>query len=166
MTRSFHEIESPFEPGRFNAPYDRDRTGGKHHLVTDASGIPLAVSLSGGDRSDVMQFVALLGAVPPVRGRRGRPRCRPGIVFGDCGDDHGKDCRLVCSFGVKPVIVRRGTEYGLGLGTQHWAVERAFGHLHWFRRLRIGWETRGDVHEAFLTLGCSLIGWRRSVSSL
>lgn len=113
-----------------------------------------------------MQFIALLGAVLPVRGRRGRPWCRPGIVFGECGDDHGKDCRLVCSFGVKPVLVRRGTGYGSGLGTQRWVVECACAHVHGFRRLRIRWETRDDVLEAFLTLGCSLIGWRRSVSSL
>src|SRR6266571_4844170 len=32
-------------------------------------------------------------------------------------------------------------------------VERAFAHLHWFRRLRIRWEIRDDIHEAFLTLG-------------
>ncbi|MET9507824.1 transposase [Streptomyces flavidovirens] len=47
------------------------------------------------------------------------------------------------------------------LGTQHWVVERAFAHLHWFRRLRILWEMRDDIHEAFLTLGCALICWRR-----
>jgi hypothetical protein len=40
-------------------------------------------------------------------------------------------------------------------------VERAFAHLHWFRRLRIRWEIRDDIHEAFLTLGCALICWRR-----
>ncbi|MFE1041815.1 transposase, partial [Streptomyces sp. NPDC058832] len=56
---------------------------------------------------------------------------------------------------------RRGTEHGSGLGTQRWVVERAFAHLHWFRRLRIRWEIRDDIHEAFLTLGCALICWRR-----
>jgi hypothetical protein len=55
---------------------------------------------------------------------------------------------------VKPLIARRGTEHGSGLGTQRWVVERAFAHLHWLRRLRIRWEIRDDIHEAFLTLGC------------
>ncbi|WP_406224595.1 hypothetical protein [Streptomyces canus] len=32
---------------------------------------------------------------------------------------------------------------------------------YWFRRLRIRWEIRDDIHEAFLTLGCALICWRR-----
>jgi hypothetical protein len=30
-------------------------------------------------------------------------------------------------------------------------VARAFAHLHWFRRLRIRWEIRDDIHEAFLS---------------
>ncbi|MEU8034311.1 transposase [Streptomyces sp. NPDC049099] len=67
--------------------------------------------------------------------------------------------------GVKPQIARRGTEHGSGLGTQRWVVERAFAHLHWFRRLRIRWEIRDDIHEAFLALGCALICWRRLNSS-
>ncbi|MFI2257409.1 hypothetical protein OHU45_15545 [Streptomyces tubercidicus] len=32
-------------------------------------------------------------------------------------------------------------------------MERAFAHLHWFRRLRIRWEVRDDIDEAFLILG-------------
>ncbi|MFI5807174.1 hypothetical protein [Streptomyces sp. NPDC051561] len=43
----------------------------------------------------------------------------------------------------------------------NWFVERAFAYLHWFRRLRIRWEIRDDIHEAFLSLGCALICWRR-----
>lgn len=96
-----------------------------------------------------------------MRGKRGRPRHRPDVVLGDRGYDHDKYRRLVWDLGVKPVIARRGTEHGSGLGTQRWVVERAFAHLHWFRRLRIRWEIRDDIHEAFLTLGCALICWRR-----
>lgn len=96
-----------------------------------------------------------------MRGKRGRPRRRPDVVLGDRGYDHDKYRRLVRALGVKPLIARRGTEHGSGLGTQRWVVERTFAHLHWFRRLRIRWEIRDDIHEAFLTLGCALICWRR-----
>ncbi len=82
-------------------------------------------------------------------------------MLGDRGYDHDKYRRLVWGLGVKPLIARRGTEHGSGLGSQRWVVERAFAHLHWFRRLRIRWEIRDDIHEAFLTLGCALICWRR-----
>jgi hypothetical protein len=44
-------------------------------------------------------------------------------------------------------------------------VEAAFALLHWFRRLRIRWEIRADIHQAFLTLGCAIICWRRLKTS-
>lgn len=62
------------------------------------------------------------------------------------------------------VSVPPRTEHGSELGTQHWVIERAFAHLHRFRRLRIRWEIRDDIHEAFLTLGCALICRRRLVA--
>jgi transposase len=61
-------------------------------------------------------------------------------VLADRSYDHDKYRRLVWDLGVKPLIARRGTEHGSGLGTQRWVAERAFAHLHWFRRLRIRWE--------------------------
>jgi transposase len=82
-------------------------------------------------------------------------------LLGDRGYDHDKYRRLVWGLGVKPQIARRGTEHGSELGAQRWFVERAFAHLHWFGRLRIRWEIRDDIHEAFLTLGYVLICWRR-----
>ncbi|WP_435835343.1 IS5 family transposase [Streptomyces avermitilis] len=148
-------------PKTGRSPVDRGRTGSKHHLITDATGIPLAATLTGGHRNDVTQLIPLLQAVPPVRGKRGLPRRRPDVVLGDRGYDHDKYRRLVWDLGVKPLIARRGIEHGSGLGAQRWVVERAFAHLHWFRRLRIRWEIRDDIHEAFLTLGCSIICWRR-----
>ena len=49
----------------------------KHHLLVDGGGVPLAWTLTGGNRNDVTQLIALLDRVPPVRGRVGRPRRRP-----------------------------------------------------------------------------------------
>lgn len=85
--------------------------GSKHHPITDATGIPLAVTLTGGNRNDVTQLIPLLQAVPPVRGRRRRPRRRPDVVLGDRGYDHDKYRRLVWDLGVKPLIARRGTDH-------------------------------------------------------
>jgi transposase len=58
------------------------------------------------------------------------------VVLGDHGHDQDKYRRLVWDLGVKPVLARRGTEHGSGLGTQRWVVKRALAHLRWFRRLR------------------------------
>jgi transposase len=43
------------------------------------------------------------------------------------------------------------------LGTLRWVVERTFAWLHFFRRLRLRWERRAELHEAFLDLGCAVI---------
>ncbi len=121
----------------------KDRTGGrtssKRHLITDATGIPLAVTLTGGNRNGVTQLIPLLEAVPQVRGKRGRPRRRPGVVLADRGYDHEKYRRPVRDLGLRPLIARRKTEHGSGMGSHRWVVERAFALLHHFRRLRIRW---------------------------
>jgi prepilin-type processing-associated H-X9-DG protein len=57
--------------------------------------------------------------------------------------------------GMKPVIARRSTDHGSGLGRVRWMVERTFAWLHNFRRLRIRWERDAGLHYALLSLGCS-----------
>ena len=59
-------------------------------LLTEGAGIPLAVSLTGGNRNDVTELVPLIDKIPPVRGRRGRPRRRPERLYADRGYDHDK----------------------------------------------------------------------------
>jgi transposase len=53
----------------------------------------------------------------------------------------------------------RTTEHGSGLGRWRWVVERTFAWLNQFRRLRVRYEKRADIHAAFLSLGCTLICW-------
>nr|MDT0520564.1 IS5 family transposase [Streptomyces sp. DSM 41633] len=142
------------------SPVDRARPGSKHHLIVDGQGIPLAVSLTGGNRNDVTQLIPLLKKIPSVSGLVGRPRNRPDSLLGDRGYDHDKYRRLVWATGVKPVIARRGIPHGSGLGIHRWVVERTIAWLHGFRRLRIRWERRADIHEAFLGLATCLITHR------
>jgi transposase len=58
------------------------------------------------------------------------------------------------------VIARRGVPHGSGLCVQRWVVERTIAWFHGFRRLRIRWERRDDIHEAFLGLATRLITHR------
>ena len=115
------------------------------------------MSLTGGNRNDVTQLMPLIDQIPPVRGKRGRPRFRPDALYADRGYDHDKYRTLVRDKGITPVIARRGNEHGSGLGVHRWVVEQTFALLHWFRRLRIRWEIRDDIHEAFLSLACGII---------
>lgn len=137
--------------------------GSKHHLLVDATGIPLAVALTGGNRNDVTQLLPLLDDLHawPVAGKPGRPRQKPNPVIVDRGYDHDKYRRLLWALGIKPMIARRGAEHGSGVGRQRWVVERGFAHLPNFRRLRIRFERYPEIDAALLVLGCSILCWRR-----
>ncbi|MFF8196568.1 IS5 family transposase [Streptomyces bobili] len=143
------------------SPLDRGRAGSKHHLITDGRGTPLAVILAGGNRNDVTQLLPLLDAVPPIQGRVGRPRGRAVTPYAGPGYDHDLFRKQVRARGVVPAIARRGTRHGSGLGVCRWVVERTFAWLRGFRRLRVRWERRADIHQAFLTLACCLITHRQ-----
>lgn len=64
-------------------PTDRRKLGSKHHLLSEAHGIPLAVILTKANRHDVTQLLPLIDKVPRVKGKRGAPRYRPQLVQGD-----------------------------------------------------------------------------------
>src|SRR5229473_240124 len=91
------------------SPVDRGRNGSKHHLLVDATGIPLAWTVTGGNRHDVTQLIPLLERVPPVGGRVGRPRRRPDRVTADRGYDHNKYRRQLRQRGIASEIARRQT---------------------------------------------------------
>src|SRR3954466_459145 len=96
------------------SPVDRSRTGSKHHLLVDATGIPLAVALTGGNRNDVTQLLPLLDELHarPIAGKRGRPRQKPDVVIADRGYDHDKYRRLLRARGIHPKIAPPKTETG------------------------------------------------------
>ena len=143
------------------SPVDRARTGSKHHLITEAHGIPLAVILTGGSRNDVTQLLPLIDGVGLVRGKVGRPRQRAERVLADRGYDHDKYRRELRKRGVKPVIAKRKTKHGSGLGRERWVVERTFAWLHNLRRLRTRYERDDQLHLAFMLLGCAVVCQRR-----
>ena len=112
-------------------------------MITDAKGIPLAAILSGANRHDVTQLLPQVSAIPAVRGKRGRARRKPQRIQGERAYDsepHREALRW--------------------LGVYRWVVERTLAWLHQLRRLRIRYERRADIHEAFLSIGCSLICFR------
>ncbi|MFE2332157.1 IS5 family transposase [Streptomyces coelicoflavus] len=143
------------------SPVDRSRRGSKHHVIVDRHGTPLAVSLTGGNRHDVTQLIPLLDTIPRIRGRRGRPRHKPKRLYADRGYDFRKHRRILWARGIVPKIAQRGAPHGSGLGRTRWVVERTFAWLHQFKRLRIRYEMRADLHQGLLQLACSVICLRR-----
>jgi transposase len=138
-------------------PTDRAKLGSKHHVITDARGIPLAVILTAANVNDVQELLPLVDQIPPVRGKPGHPRQKPDRVQGDRGYDSEPHRKKLRKRGIEPVIPKRNTEHGSGLGIYRWVVERTLAWFHQFRRLRVRYERRDDIHEGFMTLAESLI---------
>jgi transposase len=147
-------------------PTDRAKAGTKHHVISDARGLPLATILTGANTHDVTQLKPLVRKVPPVRGKPGRPRQRPDCVQGDRAYDSEPDREWLREQGIQPLLARRGTPHGSGLGVYRWVVERLLSWLHQSRRLRVRDERRVEIHEAFLTLASAMICWVALITSL
>ena len=129
-------------------------------MVVDRHGLPLAVTISGSNVHDSKQLEATVDAIVPLRlpGRsRGRPRKRPTKLHADKGYDYPRCRRVLRSRGIIPRIARRGIESRERLGRYRWVVARTLSWLNRFRRLKVRYERRADIHRAFVTLGCALI---------
>lgn len=141
-------------------PTDRGKSGTKRHVLVEREGIPLAVTLSGANVHDNKLLEATLDAVVPIRRPRGRPRKRPKKLHADKGYD-APWCREACrKRRITPRIARRGIESSERLGRHRWVVERTLSWLNRYRRLKVRYERRADIHQAFVELGCALITWK------
>src|SRR5437870_1922221 len=113
--------------------------------------------LSAANAHDVTQLLPLVEAIPAIKGKRGRPRQRPERVQGDRAYDSEPHRLQLRERGIEPVLAKRNTEHGSGLGVYRWVVERTISWLHQFRRLRLRTERLAEMHQAFIWLACSLI---------
>lgn len=105
-------------------------------------------------------------AIPPVRGARGRPRCRPCRVQGDRAYHSQPHRAWLRARGMGADLARRNAGHGSGLGVYRWVVERTLSWLHQNRRLRTRYDRRDDIHESFMTIGMGLICWKFLKNSL
>src|ERR1700683_2664258 len=48
------------------SPVDGRRPGSKHHVICEGKGVPLAVTLTAGNRNDITELLALVDSVPPT----------------------------------------------------------------------------------------------------
>jgi transposase len=97
-------------------PTDRRKSGSKHHLMTDAKGIPLSATLTAANVNDVKELLHVLTSMPPVGGKPGPKRQNPERLQGDRGYDSEPTRQILRWLGITPVLAARGTEHGSGLG--------------------------------------------------
>jgi transposase len=138
--------------GTGSSPVDWAKPGSKHHAITDASGIPLAGSVTPANRNDVSEMAPLVNKPPEVAGKVGHPKHKPDALQGDLAYDSEPHRQGLRGMGIEPVLPEKGIDEDKGLGETRWPVERTLSWIHQNRRLRIRYERRPDIHQAFLTL--------------
>jgi transposase len=138
-------------------PTDRRKSGTKHHVLTDAQGIPLAATTTAANVNDVTQTFKVLAGMPAVGGKPGPKREKPERLQADRGYDSEPVRELLRWLGITPIIAKRKTENGSGLGVYRWFVERTISWIHSFGRLRRRLDRTTTLHNAFLKIACGMI---------
>ncbi|MFC7335480.1 IS5 family transposase, partial [Rhodocista pekingensis] len=130
-------------------PTDRGKPGSKRHILVDANGIPLALTISAANRHDSRFLETLVDAVPAIRQCAGRPRRRPAKLHADKAYDFAHCRRALRKRAIIPRIARRGVESSQRLGRHRWVVERTLAWFARFRRIAVRYERRADIFTAF-----------------
>ena len=138
-------------------PTDRSKFGSKHHVLTDAQGIPLNATTTAANVNEVTEVLHVLTDMPPVGGKPGPKRRTPERLQGDRAYHSGPLRTLLRWLGITPVLAEQKAEHGSGLGVFRWFVERTISWLHAFGRLRRRLDRLTELQEAFLRLACALI---------
>ncbi len=142
------------------SPAARSKPGSKHAVLTDGQGVPLVTDTIPANTPDVHQAVPLVDAIPPIAGKPGCPRKRPDRAMGDRGFDDEQERDTLRGRGIDPELAKRRTPHGSGLGVYRWVVERTMSWFHQFRRLRVRYDRRDDIHQGLCDLAQVLITFR------
>jgi transposase len=128
-------------------------------VLTDAGGVPLVLQMVPANQHDGTTMLPLVVDMPAVAGKPGRPKQKPERIVADKAFDDQSLRSLLRWLGIEPVLPKRGEDEH-GLGVWRWFIERTISWLHQFRRLRIRWDRRPEVHQAFLSLAAGIICYR------
>ena len=102
-------------------------------------------------------LIPLVKAIPAIKGLSGRARKRPKKLHADRAYVSRAHRTWLRRRDIDARIVRYSVESRERLGSWRLVVERTLEGVHRFRRLRIRYERRADIHQAFLLLACALI---------
>lgn len=139
------------------SPVDRGKTGSKHTLLVDRHGAPLAIRTVGANVSDQTQIIPIVLEFPRIGGQPGRPKEHPDSVYADRGYDSDDTRALLRWLGIEPMIAKRNTEHGSGLGKIRWVVERTISWIKGLRRMRVRYDRLQITQDAWSTLAVAVI---------
>lgn len=143
-------------------PTDRGKPGTKKNILTDESGIPLAVTICPANRHDNTQVANLLNSIILPR---------PESVQHICADkayDYDNTRTLLEQLGYQVHIPVRGLDTPCPEPddpnrhpAKRWVVERCIAWLHKFRKILVRYERRPENYLALLQFACCLIIYRQ-----
>jgi transposase len=130
--------------------------GSKIHLVCDGNGLPMAVTVTAGQRHESTQVEAVMGRVHVPR-PKGRPRRRPKRLAGDKGYSYPRVRRYLRRRGIKAVIPtrkdqRRRPRFDRAAYRRRNVVERCINWLKERRRLATRFEKLAENFLAMVQL--------------
>ena len=125
-------------------------------MITERTGLPLSIGISGANLHDSQALEPLVRGIPPIRSRRGPRRRRPAKLHADKGYDYDHRLR-----GITHRIARKGIESSQRLGRHRWTIERTMAWLAGCRRLHRRYERKAEHFLAFTSIACTLICYRR-----
>lgn len=137
-------------------PTDRGKNGSKRHLLVDGLGVPLSLIVTGANRHDVSQLVAVLDAVVLVHPGQDKP-----YLYADKGYDGQPAQDEIVSHGYAPRVSRKKRRLGRPWKNRRWVVEVTHSWFNRFRKLLVRDEKFADSYEALLHLAAAIICWRK-----
>lgn len=144
-------------------PTDRAKKGAKRSLLTEASGVPIGLTVEAANRHDSKLVGQTLKSIPVPRPRPTQEK--PQGMCLDKGYDFDEVRELVREFGYTAHIRARGEEAqalkrGAGFKARRWVVERTASWMNRFRRILIRWEKKAPNYLSLLHLVCAIITYR------
>jgi hypothetical protein len=110
---------------------------------------------------DDVPAIEMVGRLPAIQGPRGRPRRKPGSLFGDRGYGFPWLIVQVVALGIASFLAPRGQEHGSGLGRVRYVVEQTLAAFGQFRRIKFCYEREGVHFQAFHDLAAVSICFNR-----
>ncbi len=113
--------------------------------------------VTGTNRHNWVVLEDLSDAIPPIMRPSSSRRMRAAELHAGKAGDVPRCRGALTRCHTKVRIARKGIEPKERLGRHHWVVERTLAWLERYRCLTIRYESRNDIRDAILSLGCALI---------
>ena len=142
------------------SPVDRRKKGTKFTLLVDRNGVPLVMHVAPANSSDHREILSTVVDFPAIGGKPGRPRTRPGALYGDAGYDSDPTRQILHWLGIQPHIRYRSEEHGSHLGRIRWVVERTISWIKGLRRMRVRYDRSEITIDGWAAIAQAVVCFR------